>query len=694
MNASPAPRQPNPRARRELRVAVAVLLVASVTRLVTGGPVTLLADGEPDGATPVLAAAQGPSQLTLPHPPPPADQPRYAADAVVNSRGIPCTGPYARGERHFRVFYAHLPGQADRFEELSGPLRADLAVTDAAAAETAGRTGGTRHLRLDTGPDCRLRIERVTLPGDLNPTQIRMYLADAGALQGDEKAIVYADWMPAMRICGWSELFADEDPTERNRNNHGNTASVTYTGCLNAGTTGHEVMHALGAVQDGAPNASGNFHCTDEYDRMCYADGGGRPLTYVCPESYDQLFDCNHDDFFSLNPSPGSYLASNWNVANSSYWVQADPDRWDTGAPPAPPPSPSPSPSPSPTPTQGPTTSGPVPRPTFGFDGNPATTERVDAPDALLAAIAVSRLRFDAQPVGNDQRGAAHAVLSRDDTFPDSLGGSSLTGNGPLLFTNRAGLDGRTAEELRRILEPGATVYLLGGEAALTADVSLAVVAAGFSPVRLAGPSRVETSLAVADEVRRLHPEQREVALARAFGPDGNPTAAWADAVTGGAVGADQSMPIVVTPPEALPPEVSAWLSDARPTRTVLFGGTVALSEAVEAAAPNPVRVSGPERTATAVAVATTLWQSSPERRYVLIHGGREDGWAFGLAAAGLAADADAPLLLVGDDVPGPTEALLRRCGNPDSDLLLLGGSGVISDQVRAELDRIDGQAC
>lgn len=694
MSASPTPRPPQRRARRELRVAIAVLLIASVARLVTGGPITAAA--EPGGASPALAAAQGESQLTAPHPPPPADQPRFAADAALESSGIPCTGPYARGERHFRVFYAHLAGQPDRYEQQRGPLRADLGITDAAIAETARRTGGTRHLRLDTGPDCALRIERVTLPGDLNPTQIRMHLVNAGALQGDEKAVVYADWTPAMNICGWSELFEDEDPNERNRNNRGSTASVTYTRCLNAGTTGHEVMHALGAVQDGAPHASGGFHCTDEYDRMCYADGSGRPLSYACPESYDQLFDCNHDDFFSLNPAPGSYLAANWNVANSSYWVRAAPERWDTGGPPAPAPSPSPSalPSPSPTPTRGPTTSGTTPRPTFGFDGDPATTERVDAPDAASAAIAVSRLRFDARPVGNDQRAAAHAVLSRDDTFPDSLGGASLTGDGPLLFTGRSGLDGRTAEELRRILEPGATVYLLGGEAALSAEVSLAVVAAGFSPVRLAGPSRVETSMAVADEVRRLHPEQREIALARAFGPDGNPTAAWADAVTGGAVGADQSLPIVLTPSESLPSGVEDWLLEARPTRTVLFGGSAALSEAVEVAAPNPVRVSGPERTATAVAVATTLWQRSPERRHVLIHGGREDGWAFGLAAAGLAADADAPLLLVGDDVPGPTEDLLRRCGNPDSDLLLLGGSGVISDQVRAELDRIDGQAC
>jgi hypothetical protein len=153
-------------------------------------------------------------------------------------------------------------------------------------------------------------------------------------------------------------------------------------------------------------------------------------------------------------------------------------------------------------------------------------------------------------------------------------------------------------------------------------------------------------------------------------------------------------MPIVVVPSESLPGEVAGWLRGAAPSRTVLFGGTVALAPAVEAAVPNPLRVSGPERTATAVAVAGSLWQSGDARRHVVVHGGRLDGWAFGMAAAGLAADSDAPLLLVGDDVPQPTATLLSRCGSPASDLLLIGGPTIISEQVRLELDRLDGQAC
>jgi hypothetical protein len=195
--------------------------------------------------------------------------------------------------------------------------------------------------------------------------------------------------------------------------------------------------------------------------------------------------------------------------------------------------------------------------------------------------------------------------------------------------------------------------------------------------------------------VRRLHPGERRVAVARAFSPEGNPTAGWADAVTGGAVSAATGIPIVVVPTEGVPPAVAAWLEAARPAQTILLGGTVALSPAVEAAVPSPQRVSGADRAGTAAAIAERLWPApGAEQRYVLFHGSRPDGWAFGLAAAGLAADAKAPLLVLGDDVPAPTAEVLRRCGAPAVDTLLVGSAAVLSEQVRQQVDDLDGHGC
>jgi len=31
---------------------------------------------------------------------------------------------------------------------------------------------------------------------------------------------------------------------------------------------------------------------------MCYADGSGKAMTQTCPAAHENVFDCNHDDYF------------------------------------------------------------------------------------------------------------------------------------------------------------------------------------------------------------------------------------------------------------------------------------------------------------------------------------------------------------------------------------------------------------
>src|SRR5207248_4842237 len=121
----------------------------------------------------------------------------------------------------------------------------------------------------------------------------------------------------------------------------------------------HELGHNLGAVNDSAPNSSKAGHCLDEYDVMCYNDSGGLKTHVVCTDrAHDQRLDCNHDDYYNTNPSPGSYLTNHWNVADNQFLIHGD-----TTSPPPPAPSASagtkPTPSgtgkPSQNPTPGPT---------------------------------------------------------------------------------------------------------------------------------------------------------------------------------------------------------------------------------------------------------------------------------------------------------------------------------------------------
>lgn len=329
-----------------------------------------------------------------------------------------------------------------------------------------------------------------------------------------------------------------------------------------------------------------------------------------------------------------------------------------------------------------------------GFDGDPSTTERLLESHPTHAAVEISRLRF-ASAGATTGRKARHVVLSRDDTFADSVAGSALADDGPLLFTPTGSLHPVTAEEISRVLPAGGRVLLLGGPNAISDEVIRQIQERGFTTERRAGATRIETAVAVAEAVRVRHPGG-DVLIARAWGPTGNDTAAWADSIAGGAFAAASHSPILVTRSSGLDAPVAAWLARDTPTTTTLLGGEAALSSAVANAVPNPRRVSGAERTATASAIATQLWSTptTGARRFLINNAAAETGWAFGFASAGIAADANAPVLLVTSKVTEPTTTLTRTCGAPQVDLLIIGDGTVVPPPMREQLDATDGHAC
>ena len=254
--------------------------------------------------------------------------------------------------------------------------------------------------------------------------------------------------------------------------------------------------------------------------------------------------------------------------------------------------------------------------------------------------VRISRSRFE-----EDE--ARHAVLARRDMFVDALSGSALTADGPMLFTRPDRLGSAPRAELVRVLPKGATVYLLGGTKALAAQVARDVESLGLDMVRLSGKDRVGTALAVGNEVRRRYGQPDQVLIARDSGPAVDPggPAAWADAVSAGAFAARTHTPIVVTPSSALDARVRQWVT-ARGVTATLLGGKDALSRRVARALPDRQRIAGPDRAATAAAIARTLWSGTHDT-VVVTNGWNRGAWRAGYVAAGLGADLRAPILLV-----------------------------------------------
>ncbi len=209
-----------------------------------------------------------------------------------------------------------------------------------AVSKSARDSGGDRHVRFATTPGCALVINQVQLTqADLANFSVTIKaLQDRGYNNSARKYLIWAD---VNVLCGVGSMSADSSPGQNNLNNGVSYARVD-NGCWNYGE-GHEIFHALGAVQKDSPHTTGANHCLDLHDQMCYGDGGpvppdcggtGQPACYTTGSNGKQVFiacsdtamawlyDCNHDDYYSTNPASGSYLATHWNIANSP-WLTA-----------------------------------------------------------------------------------------------------------------------------------------------------------------------------------------------------------------------------------------------------------------------------------------------------------------------------------------------------------------------------------
>lgn len=201
---------------------------------------------------------------------------------------------------------------------------------------------------------------------------------------------------------------------------------------------------------------------------------------------------------------------------------------------------------------------------------------------------------------------------------------------------------------------------------------------------RLAGPERVATAVAVS---RSAWPEAPAVVLARADDP--------ADALTGTALAGRFGAPLLTTPGDHLPDRLRAELSRLRVRTVWLLGGPAAIGPAVAERLRSDGlavrRLAGPDRFATAAAVADALGARGSA---VVVRGAAPDparAWPDALAVSGLAATEAragraAPVLLVSSELPQATLDAVTTHGVERANLF--GGPVAIPDRVADDLAR------
>jgi len=244
-----------------------------------------------------------------------------SAESLDTANAALCDGDGTTGFRT-QVLYARASDVASRYGSYLPSFRQWASTADTIYNNSAAKTGGTRHIRFVHNANCAIVVSEVVLSptGDDTFGNMVTELEAQGYTRKDRKYLVFMD---AKALCGIGHIYSDDRASSSNYSNGTTRAMFSRidSGCWGGQVAAHEHMHNLGGVQKSAPHVSAAGHCTDEYDVMCYVDGSGVTMQYLCsPQStHEALFDCNNDDYFNTNPPAGSYLATYWNTANNQF---------------------------------------------------------------------------------------------------------------------------------------------------------------------------------------------------------------------------------------------------------------------------------------------------------------------------------------------------------------------------------------
>lgn len=325
-----------------------------------------------------------------------------------------------------------------------------------------------------------------------------------------------------------------------------------------------------------------------------------------------------------------------------------------------------------------------------------ARTERLGGQDRYGTAIAVTKSLYQDNTVDV-------VYVASGENYPDAISVTSLTAIASnskrvaaTVLSPKAGLTPEVLGEIKRLIKPEGKVKLIGGPQALSPEVEEQIkkLIPNAQPKRIAGPTRVETALAIADEINAVAPVQ-EVMI--------TPADNYGVSMAASAFGAKRHLVHLVapsTPDGSLHPGVAHWLDKAKIKHITVIGQDSFLSaishpnvERINAMNPASlqglgcpkdstectVQLAPPPSPAQAIAEKLIHTEFADARNAVLVS---LNSAVDGLAAGQLAANKGAPILPIKTDATGHERygALLRMVTTQSQvTLWAVGGEQVIS---------------
>ncbi len=245
------------------------------------------------------------------------------ASAGVAAMAPTCAGDGTSGNR-FQFYYAYFRGQKNRVAAVRPNLIRVVDEANGIVFLSARMHAAYQSLRIVTDGNCVPTVSAIELPA-ADADSFSATVRDSHLRAGDRKYVLFTD---SERFCGVGTMNVDDRPGPDNANNSGPSWARVDLGCWDAPATVRAIFRMLGAVQHSAPAYTASGHCAEGYDLVCQSETpgsraaviGGGPAGGSCadPAMVDRL-DCAGDEYYNPKPAAGSYLASHWNTANSSF---------------------------------------------------------------------------------------------------------------------------------------------------------------------------------------------------------------------------------------------------------------------------------------------------------------------------------------------------------------------------------------
>src|SRR5262249_30673903 len=135
----------------------------------------------------------------------------------TRSGSVQCIGDGVSGPR-VQAVYAVASDMPDRFAQIAPSIVTWAGEVDGVFSQSAAESGGDRHVRFVTNPDCTLNIRHVVLSptGDDTFDNMVSELQQLGYAQSLTKYLV---WMDANVYCGIGNIVEDDSAGATNVNN-------------------------------------------------------------------------------------------------------------------------------------------------------------------------------------------------------------------------------------------------------------------------------------------------------------------------------------------------------------------------------------------------------------------------------------------------------------------------------------------